>query len=290
MLKKRLIACLVMRGELIVQSIGFKRYLPIGKPAIAVEFMRNWDVDEILLIDMTASREGRPPNLAVVSQVSKTCFVPLTYGGGIRNVDQIRDVVRSGGDKVCLNSAALKNPDLIEAAALRFGNQCIVLSIDVKRRPDGGYAVYDHLQGRALGLDPVDWAKRAEALGAGEILLNSVDRDGSRQGYDVDLVRRLVDAVGLPVIALGGVGKMEHFVEGVREGRASAVAAANIFTHTEHSTIIAKAILKKAGVDIRLATAADYKDFAFDAQGRIVKKADAALENIWFNPGAASRP
>lgn len=279
-----------MRGEMIVQSIGFKRYLPIGKPSIAVEFMRNWDVDEILLIDITASREGRPPNLAVVSQVSKACFVPLTYGGGIQSVDQIRDLIRSGCDKVCVNSAALKDPALINAATQRFGNQCIVLSIDVQRRPDGADAVFDHLQGRALHWDPVDWAKQAESLGAGEILLNSVDRDGSRQGYDLTLVRRLVDAVGLPVIALGGVGKMEHFIEGVREGGASAVAAANIFTHTEHSTIIAKAILKKAGVDIRLATAADYKDFAFDAQGRIVKKADASLDSIWFHSGASSRP
>lgn len=279
-----------MRGELIVQSLGFKRYLPIGKPSIAVEFMRNWDVDEILLIDMTASREGRTPNLAVVSQVSKTCFVPLTYGGGIRNVDQIREVIRSGCDKICLNSAALKDPGLIEAAAQRFGNQCIVLSMDVKRRPDGGYAVYEHLRGQVVDRDPVSWAKEAEALGAGEILLNSVDRDGSRQGYDLPLVQSIVDAVGLPVIALGGVGKMEHFVEGIQQGRASAVAAANIFTHTEHSTIIAKAIMKKAGVDTRLATAADYKDFAFDVQGRIVKKADASLENIWFNPGSASRP
>ena len=164
----------------------------------------------------------------------------------------------AGADKVCINSEALKNPAFITKASERFGSQCIVVSIDAKKKEGGGYEVYGGGGKKAMGFSPEEWVKKAEGLGAGEIFLNSIERDGSKNGYDLGLIRPVADSVNIPVIACGGVGKMQDFVDGIREGNASAVAAANIFQYTEHSTIIAKAALKKAGVDIRLVTEANY--------------------------------
>ncbi|MEK7247581.1 MAG: imidazole glycerol phosphate synthase cyclase subunit [Chloroflexota bacterium] len=282
MLKKRLISALLLQDELLVQSFGFERYLPIGKAKIAVEFMTNWDIDEILLVDMTATREGRKPNLDLISGVSARCFVALTVGGGISEIADIQGVIRAGADKVCINKAALANPEFITSAAEVFGTQCVVVSIDVKRHTPGGYEVFSDSGTTGTGLDPVAWARRCEELGAGEILLNSIDRDGSREGYDLELVRVVSAGVRIPVIALGGVGTMKHFADGAKLGNASAVAAGNIFHHIEHSTIVAKSFLKKSGIDIRLSTAAKYTGFVFDDAGRILKKPDEELEQIWL--------
>lgn len=282
MVKRRLISCLLLQNELLVQSIGFKRYLPIGKAKIAVEFMANWDIDEILLIDMTATREGRKPNTDLIATVSKNCFVPLTVGGGISQVADVKAVIRAGADKVSLNWAAIKTPKLITEISESFGAQCVVVSMDVKKNSAGKYEVFANSGTEATGLDPVEWAKKVESLGAGEILLNSIDRDGSKQGYDLELIQKVVNAVGIPVIACGGVGLMKHFVEGVTKAGADAVAAANIFQHVEHSTIVAKSFMAKAGVDIRLGTLARYTDFVFDDSGRILKRSDAELEQIWM--------
>jgi imidazole glycerol-phosphate synthase subunit HisF len=281
MLKKRLICCLVLQDQLLVQSFGFNRYLPIGQAKIAVEFMTNWDIDEIVMIDMTATRDGRKPNLDLIESVSRNCFVPLTVGGGIDRLRDIENIIRGGADKVSINSAAFTKPELITPGANFFGSQCIVVSMDAKRMPDGKYQIFSNSGTRPMGVDPVTWAKTVESLGAGEIFLNSIDRDGSRLGYDVELIQQVSSAVKIPVIACGGVGVMKHFVDGIHGG-ASAVAAGNIFQHLEHSTIIAKSFIQKAKVDIRLSTLAQYTDFLFDDAGRILKKSDSDLDELWL--------
>ena len=282
MLKHRLVACLVHCNGVIVQSINFKRYLPVGNVKTAVEFVAKWDVDEIVLLDINATNEGRKPNLALVAEVSTRCFVPLTVGGGIHDVAEIRQILRNGADKICVNSEALRNPRFVTESARIYGSQCVVVSIDARMNTDGQHEVYADGGRRATGLDPVRWAREMERRGAGEIFLNSIDRDGSKHGYDLQLIRSVAEAVKVPVVACGGVGVMGHFVEGVREGKASAVAAANIFHYIEHSTIIAKAHLLHGGVDVRLNTAATYKSFSFDTSGRIQKKSDSELGQVWF--------
>ena len=282
MLKKRLIPCLILKDGLIVQSIQFKRYLPIGKAGIAVEFVSNWDVDEIVLIDISATKQERKPDLELIELISKKCFVPLTIGGGIHELETIKDVIRAGADKISINSEALNNPAFITQAADVFGAQCIVVSIDVKVNDKGDYEVVADNGQIWTGKNPPEWAKEVEERGAGEIFLNSVDQDGMKQGYDLELIRQVSDAVRIPVIACGGVGQFEHLVDGVEKGHASAVAAGNIFHYTEHSTIVAKAYLQNKDVPVRLNTAAKYDGFTFDEHGRIQKRDDQDLENIWF--------
>ncbi|OGH12426.1 MAG: hypothetical protein A2857_06120 [Candidatus Levybacteria bacterium RIFCSPHIGHO2_01_FULL_36_15] len=282
MLKKRLIPCLVLKDNLIVQSIGFKKYLPIGVAKIAVEFVAKWDVDEIFLIDITATKEKRKPNLKLINKISENCFVPLTVGGGIHELKDIKNVIRAGADKISINSEALEDPDFITKSSGIYGSQCIVVSVDVKINSKGNHEVVADAGKRFTGLSPIEWARRVEKLGAGEIFLNSADRDGSKKGYDIKLIKMVSEAVRIPVIACGGVGVMSDFIEGIIEGKASAISAANIFHYTEHSTIIAKAFLKKADIDVRLNTLAKYGEFKFDEYGRILKKEDAGLAQIWF--------
>lgn len=258
MLKKRLIPCIILKDGLLVQSIEFQRYLPIGKPKIAVEFFNAWDVDEIVILDISANSENRGPLFELIEHVSKICFVPLTVGGGIRTISDIRDILKVGADKVSINTEAIRRPVFITESADIFGSQCIVVSIDVKINSEGNYEVFSHCGKEPTGLHPIKWAQRAEEFGAGEIFLNSIDRDGTKKGYDLELIKMVSDAVRIPVIACGGVGKMDDFVEGITKGNASAVSAANIFQYYEHSTILAKAQLKKAGIDIRLSTEATY--------------------------------
>lgn len=262
MLKHRLIPCLILKDNKIVQSIKFKRYLPIGSAEVAIEFFMNWDVDEIVLLDIKATQENRKPQLDLIKQFASSCFLPLSVGGGIKSIDDMREILKVGADKIIINHAAVKNPNLIQESARIFGSQCITVSIDFKYNADDHAEVFIDSGKVATGLNPVDWAKKIESLGAGEILLNSIDRDGTRQGYDLPLTKAVQNAVNIPVIACGGVGKMEHFVEGIQTAGAHAVAAANIFQHTEHSTIIAKSALKKAGIEIRLDTEANYLDNA----------------------------
>lgn len=284
MLKKRLISCLLIRDGLIVQSIGFRRYLPVGRPPIAVEFVAKWDVDEIILLDMNATPEKRLPDLDLIAMMSERVFVPLTVGGGITTLDDIQRIIRAGADKISINTHALAAPGLISRSADRFGSQCVVISIDALRLPNGDYEVMSDSGRRATGLLVEDWARTVERHGAGEILINSIDRDGSKLGYDIDLIRRTADAVSIPVIALGGVGKHSDFSAGILQGRASAVAAANIFHYIEHSTIVAKAHLAKAGIDVRLDSLAKYEGIEFDDMGRLLKRDEADLENFVFSP------
>lgn len=282
MVKKRLIACLLIRNGLIVQSIGFKRYLPIGLPRFPIEFLVKWDVDEIVLLDISATLENRAPNIQVLELLSRSCFVPLTVGGGIKSVDDVRRVIRAGADKVAVNAHAVARPEFVSEIANVFGVQCIVVSIDCRLESDGRYQVYTHSGSRPTGLTPEAWAEQVESLGAGEIFLNSIDRDGSKQGYDIDLIRRVSDSVSIPVVGCGGVGDYNHFATGILEGGASAVAAANLFHYIEHSTIVAKAQLLRSGIDIRLDSDAKYEGRVFDDSGRLIMLSAEGLSEIEF--------
>jgi len=286
MLKKRLVVCLLIRDGLIVQSIGFNRYLPIGHPRFPIEFVAKWDVDEIVLLDMSATKNNRVLDTNVLELLSRSCFVPLTVGGGIKSVEDVRNIIRTGADKVTVNSHAVARPKLISEIADIFGSQCVVVSIDCKLENDGSYQVYTHSGKIATGLTAESWAQQVEKLGAGEIFLNSIDRDGSKLGYDIELIRRVSDSVSVPVIACGGVGNYMHFAEGIIEGRASAVAAANIFHFIEHSTIVAKAHLLKSGVDVRLDSDAKYEGREFDENGRLIMLSGKRLADIEFKPGS----
>ena len=281
MLKKRLIACLLLRDGFIVQSFGFNRYLPIGRPRFPIEFVVKWDVDEIVLLDISASPESRCVDEQVIEMLSQYCYVPLTVGGGIESVNDIRGVIRAGADKACLNTHALARPQLITEAADIFGSQCVVVSMDCRRGAQGAYEVYSDSGKKPSGISAVDWARKCEDLGAGEIFLNSIDNDGSRQGYDLDLIQLISHAVCIPVIACGGVGNFGHFAPGIVAG-ASAVAAANIFQHTEHSTILAKAHMLKAGIDVRMDSQAKYENREFDENGRLMMLNADLLAEIEF--------
>jgi cyclase len=283
MLKKRLIAVIIHRNGLVVQSIGFNRYLPIGKLNIAVEFMRDWDVDEIVILDINASRAGRENDFELVKAATRNCFVPITLGGGIRTLDHIRNSLKVGADKTCLNTCALEDPAFITTAAGHFGSQCIVISMDVIRH-NNDYVVFDGIRRSPTAILARDWARKVEDLGCGELLVNSVDRDGSKQGYDLALLEMIADSVKIPVVACGGAGTMEDFVSAANIKRISAVAASNIFHYIEHSTIIAKAHLINAGIDVRMNTLAKYGGYAFDKNGRLMRKSESELEEIWFQP------
>ena len=284
MLKKRLVACLLIRNGLLVQSIGFKRYLPVGRPNIPIEFIARWDVDEIVLLDMSASTENRTLDKGLLEKVSQSCFVPLTVGGGVMTVNDVRKLIASGADKVAVNTHAVARPQLITEIANVFGTQCVVVSIDCRKEESGNYQVYSQCGNRPTGMNVESWAKQVQKLGAGEIFLNSIDRDGSKSGYDVDLISRVSASVSIPVIACGGVGNYKDFVPGILAG-GSAVAAANIFHHIEHSTIVAKAHLLSSGIDVRLDGDATYIGREFEDNGRIVSLTDEMLADVEFKRG-----
>tara|TARA_B100001059_G_C17813673_1_gene573809 strand:- start:327 stop:1199 length:873 start_codon:yes stop_codon:yes gene_type:complete len=284
MLKKRLIASLIIKDGILVQSINFNKYLPIGDPKYTVELISRWDVDEIVLLDISARTEKRIISLEVLNLVSKYCFVPLTVGGGIKSIDDVQSIISTGADKIVINSECIFNPKLITDISSKFGNQCVVVSIDCKKNKNGSYEVYSDSGTKKSNLDPIEWSKIAESLGAGEILLNSIDRDGTKQGYDIDLISSISNNVKIPVIALGGVGKFSHFAEGIIDGNASAVGAANIFHFIEHSTIVAKANLLRAGIDIRLDSEASYNDREFDSFGRFITYSSDRLKDIELKP------
>lgn len=254
---------------MVVQSFFFKRYLPIGNLKTAIEFFVDWDVDEIIMLDIDASKKGYKPRFDLIESVSKKCFVPLTIGGGISTIDDIRDVLNAGADKISINTAAIQNPEFIEQARNKMGSQGVTVSVDAKwQKETNQYEVMIGSGKIKTGLNTAEWCHKAEKLGAGEIFINSVDRDGSRKGYDIDLLKTVSNSVQIPVIACGGVGRVNHLSEAITQGGCQAVSAANIFQHTEHSTIAAKAHLKYVGIDIRISTQVKYESFQFDHLGR----------------------
>ncbi|MCC7182975.1 MAG: imidazole glycerol phosphate synthase subunit HisF [Rhodocyclaceae bacterium] len=252
MLAKRIIPCLDVNAGRVVKGVNFVSLVDAGDP---VEVARRYDqegADELAFLDITASSDARDLILHVIEQVADQVFIPLTVGGGVRSVEDVRRLLNAGADKVSINTSAVLDPGLVEQASGRVGSQCIVVAIDAKRRPQGGWEVYTHGGRRPTGMDVVDWAGRVVALGAGEILLTSMDRDGTRQGFDLELTRAVSDAVEVPVIASGGVGSLQHLYEGVSIGHADAVLAASIFHFGEYSIRAAKAFLHERGIEVRL--------------------------------------
>ncbi len=254
-LAKRVIPCLDVDAGRVVKGVRFLDIRDAGDP---VEVARRYDeqgADEITFLDITASSDNRATMVDLVEAVAAEVFIPLTVGGGIRTIEDIRKMLIAGADKVSINSAAIKDPEFVRQASDRFGSQCIVIAIDAKqtgtdpRHPR--WEVFTHGGRNNTGIDAIDWAKRAEALGAGEILLTSMDRDGTRNGFDLELTRAVSEAVSVPVIASGGVGSLQNLVEGITEGKADAVLAASIFHFGEHTIGEAKALMAKQGIPVR---------------------------------------
>jgi imidazole glycerol-phosphate synthase subunit HisF len=251
MLAKRIVPCLDVKEGRVVKGVRFVGLRDAGDP---VEAARRYDeegADEITLLDITASHEKRGALLDMVARTADAVFTPLTVGGGVRSEDDVDDLLKNGADKVAINSGAVSDPELVRRVSERWGSQAIVVAIDARRRAGGGFSVFTHGGRHDTGLDAVTWAKRAVELGAGEILLTSMDRDGTKDGYDLELTRAVADAVPVPVVASGGVGELEHLRQGLVEGRADAALAASIFHDGHHSIPEAKAYLEAHGVSVR---------------------------------------
>lgn len=251
MLKKRIIPCLDVREGRVVKGINFVDITDAGDPVEMAKFYDQEGADELVFLDITASHEKRDTMIEVVRQTAKQVFIPFTVGGGIKTIEDMRNILRAGADKVSINSPAILNKDLITQGAKIFGSQCIVVAIDAKKNDDGIYEAFINGGRINTGLEVISWAKEAEAYGAGEILLTSMDRDGTKDGYDLELTRMVSEAVSIPVIASGGVGNLEHLYDGLVEGKAQAALAASIFHYGTYSIKEAKKYLIDKGVDIR---------------------------------------
>lgn len=251
MLKVRIIPTLLWKDLGLVKGIGFDSWRRVGTilPAVKVYNMR--EVDELIVLDITATRENREPDYEAVAEFSGDCFVPLTVGGGIRKMEHITRLLRSGADKVAINSVAYDDPDLIAHAANHFGSQCVVASIDARKSDDGRHYCFSHCGSRAVGKEVTVWAKELERLGAGEILITAIEQDGTMGGYDLDLLQKVSEKVGIPVIASGGAGTYQHMVDAVSVGKSSAVAAASMFHFTEQTPLAAKHFLQDNGILVR---------------------------------------
>jgi len=251
MLKVRVIPCLDVADGRVVKGVNFVDLRDAGDPVEQAAIYDRAGADELCFLDIGASHENREIMLDVVARTAERCFMPLTVGGGVRSLEDIRRLLLAGADKVSINTAAVAEPELVRLAAEKFGSQCITVAVDAKAVAPGRFEVFTHGGRKPAGLDALTWAKRLTDLGAGEILLTSMDRDGTRLGYDLALTRAIADAVSVPVIASGGVGELTHLVEGVREGHANAVLAASIFHFGQHSIAEAKAALAAAGLPVR---------------------------------------
>ncbi|MEK6693468.1 MAG: imidazole glycerol phosphate synthase subunit HisF [Nitrospirota bacterium] len=259
MLTKRIIPCLDVKDGRVVKGVSFVNLRDAGDPVENARFYDEQGADELTFLDITASHEKRDIIIDVVMRTAEEVFMPLTVGGGIRTLEDIRGLLKAGADKVSINTAAVNNPDFVRQAAERFGSQCIVVAIDAKRqftvdgsRFTGNWEVYTHGGRKPTGIDAIKWANKVEEFGAGEILLTSMDKDGTKDGYDIELTRTVAEAVGIPVIASGGAGNLEHLYQAVVEGKADAVLAASIFHYREYTIKEAKEYLQRKGVTVRL--------------------------------------
>jgi len=252
MLTKRIIPCLDVKGGRVVKGINFVDLKDAGDPVETAKAYDALGADELVFLDITASSDARNIVIDMVKRVAEQVFIPFTVGGGIRSVEDFREILMAGADKVSINSSAIKDPELISKAAARFGSQCVVVAIDAKKRDGGGYDVYINGGRVNTGLDAVKWAKKAVSLGAGEILLTSMDSDGTKAGYDIELTKAISESVSVPVIASGGAGSMEHFYEALTKGGADAALAASLFHYKELEIADLKAYLKEKGVEVRI--------------------------------------
>lgn len=253
MFTKRVIPCLDVNNGRVVKGVNFVNLKDAGDPVEVGAAYGREGADELVFLDITASSDARATKIDMVRRVAETVFIPFTVGGGIRTVEDFKVILREGADKVAVNSAAIMNPELISEAALKFGSQCVVVAIDAKRREDGsGWNIFKNGGRVDMGIDAVEWAVRAAELGAGEILLTSMDCDGTKNGYDNELTRTIADLVSIPVIASGGAGKLEHFKEAFTEGHAEAVLAASLFHYKELTINEVKEYLRDEGISVRL--------------------------------------
>lgn len=252
MLKARVIPCLDVKDGRVVKGVNFVDLRDAGDPVEAARAYDAAGADELCFLDITASHEERAIIFDVVRRTAEQCFMPLTVGGGVRTVDDVRQLLLAGADKVSINTAAVFDPDFVRVASEKFGNQCIVVAIDAKQVAPGKWEIFTHGGRKPTSIDAVEYAVKVTELGAGEILLTSMDRDGAKSGFDIALTRAVADAVSVPVIASGGVGNLDHLVEGVRDGHASAVLAASIFHFGDHTIGEAKEHMAKAGIPVRL--------------------------------------
>ena len=250
MLKKRLIPCILLKNGRCVKGTNFTNFRDTGNPVTTSKTYNSQNADELIFLDITATNEGREPSFDIIRSVADECFMPITAGGGVTNVRQIREYLLAGADKVSINTAAVENPPLIEEGASIFGSQCIVASIDARKKGDF-YEVYTHSGTRSTGIDAIEWARKSAKLGAGEILITSIDREGTKQGYDIDLVKQVSDSVDIPVIASGGAGNLQHLVDVIVLGNASAVSLSYILNFTDQNLIKMKAYMKNAGIEVR---------------------------------------
>lgn len=256
MLKVRVIPCLDVKDGRVVKGVQFVDLVDAGDPVESAQAYDAAGADELCFLDITASHENRGTLMDVVSRTAEACFMPLTVGGGVRSIENIRDLLLAGADKVSIMTAAVHDRQFVKRAAEKFGNQCIVVAVDAKKVSGEGepnrWEIFTHGGRKPTGLDAIQYAKEVAELGAGEILLTSMDRDGTKIGYDIALTRAIADAVSVPVIASGGVGSLDHMVEGIRDGHASAVLAASIFHFGEHTILEAKEKLRDAGLPVRI--------------------------------------
>lgn len=251
MLKTRVIPTLLMKDTTLVKGVGFDSWRRVGTTLPAIRVYNRRQVDELIVLDISATPSNRPIDLFEVREFAPDCFVPLTVGGGIKNIETIKNLLRAGADKVALNSITYSNPDIVSEASERFGVQCIVVSIDAKKEADGSYQCYSSCGSKAEGKNPADWAKFMEEKGAGEILITSIEKDGAMEGYDIKLIKMISDAVSIPVIASGGAGNLEDTYEAIEKGGAQAISAASIFHFTEITPLEVKDHLKSKGINVR---------------------------------------
>lgn len=254
MLKTRIIPCLDVENGRVVKGVNFVDIKDAGDPVEQAKIYNAAGADELCFLDITATHEGRDTIIDVVRHVAEEVFIPLTVGGGISTIDHIRNLLNAGTDKVSINSAAVRNPDFVREAADKCGSQCIVVAIDAKAKEDGsaGWEIFTHGGRKGTGIDAVEWAVKMTEYGAGELLVTSMDRDGTKAGFNLPLTRAIADAVNIPIIASGGVGNLDHLVEGVTKGHASAVLAASIFHFGEYTIAQAKDRMAEAGIPVRL--------------------------------------
>jgi cyclase len=281
MLKRRIGALLPVIDGLVVRSTAFNHYLPIGKPAIAIEFLNQWGIDEIIMLDIAASKNQKVISSTMVAQAGKKCFVPLAVGGGVNNIEDVDSLIHHGADKIVLNQVLMNNEGFLETVAKRYGDQCAVACIDVTR-VDGQFRVFNHLTNSISQKDVVEWSHQLQERGAGELLIQAVDRDGAYSGFDEQLYQRVCDRVSVPIIAVGGAGSPEHFVSIFKNTNVSAACAGNYFHFSEHSVATLKSHLIHSGVNIRHENQALYNDAIVDVNNRIQKKSDSVLEHMLY--------
>lgn len=252
MLKTRIIPCLDVAGGRVVKGVNFVDLVDAGDPVQQARIYDEQGADELCFLDITATSDNRETLYEVVSKVAEQCFMPLTVGGGVRTCQDIQRLLQAGADKVAINTAAIFNPEFVQEAALRFGSQCIVVAMDAKRNNAGKFELFTHGGRRETGIDALLWAEKMQVLGAGELLLTSMDKDGTKSGFDIALTRAIADKVDIPVIASGGVGELDHFVDGVKEGHAAGLLAASVFHFGQFSVNQVKTYMQKHEIPVRL--------------------------------------